>query len=160
MFSQSLILILAVCLSIPCFLQACGKATYRDDLTASALSEQMVGALPPKTYLAAERDVLDGYFALPDYVLESDVRFSADGTDLDEWGIYHVTDGNVEAMATHLRQYTQTFYERYNANYLPEEIPKLRDAEVRIYGNYVIYAMLNDQDRTAFFQKIEETLRN
>ena len=44
------------------------------------------------------------------------------------------------------------------ASYAPEELPKLERAEVRVFGNYVAYAILSDEDRTLFFDTVEKKL--
>ena len=138
----------------------CGSTTYKNDVTVNTLADTAITALNDgKEYSTAEADFLDSYFTKSDYVTESVIRFSTDGNDLNEFGIYHVTDGNAEAMKTHLSKYVTDFYDLYNANYLPEETPKLRDAEVKVFGNYVVYAMLNDTDRATLFTAIEQALK-
>ena len=150
---------LLLCFLLLCTLTSCTKRNYRDDADTDDLAEQMTQALAnEKRYTKADDDVLDGYFTMPSYVTESTVRFSSDGNDLDEFGVYHVTEGNTEDMAKHLRAYVTDFYNLYNANYLPEELPKLRDAEVRTFGNYVVYAMLDKNDRETVFAAVESAL--
>ena len=153
------IILTLLALTLLLSLTACKSANYADDKKATDLADGIVTALNDgKTYSTAEADFLDSYFANPDYVTESVIRFSTDGNDLNEFGIYHVTEGNAEAMKELLTKYVTDFYDLYNANYLPEETPKLRDAEVKVFGNYVVYAMLNDADREIAFQKVEELL--
>ncbi len=138
----------------------CSSTTYKNDAPVSTLADTAITALNDgKDYSTAESDFLDSYFTKPDYVTESVIRFSTDGNDLNEFGIYHVTDGNAEAMKSHLSKYLTDFYDLYNANYLPEETPKLRDAEVKVFGNYVVYAMLNDTDRATLLTSIEQALK-
>ncbi|MBQ1963425.1 MAG: hypothetical protein II369_04835, partial [Clostridia bacterium] len=49
----------------------------------------------------------------------------------------------------------QTWYD----SYIPTETPKLRDAEVKIFGNYVIYVIADKEDRTALLSTVEELLK-
>ena len=88
--------------------------------------------------------------------------FATDGNNLDEIGIYQVTDGNANAMKTVLEDYledslarNQSWYE----SYIPKEIPKLRDAEVKVFGNYVIYAICSKEDRAAVFSAVADLLK-
>ncbi len=153
-----LIALLAITLLISA--ASCTKTTYKNDVAVTSLADTAVTALNDgKEYSTADNDFLDTYFAKPDYVTASVVRFSTDGNDLNEFGIYQVTEGNADAMKTNLTKYLTEFYDLYNANYLPEETPKLRDAEVKVFGNYVAYAMLNDADRATFFDVIEQALK-
>ena len=139
---------------------ACTKTSYKNDVAVTSLADAAVTSLSDgKEYSTADSDFLDTYFAMPDYVTASVIRFSTDGNDLNEFGIYQVTEGNADAMKANLSEYLTEFYELYNANYLPEETPKLRDAEVRVFGNYVAYAMLNDADRATFFDAVEKALK-
>lgn len=141
-------------------LASCTETSYKNDVPVTSLADTAVSALNDgKEYSTADADFLDSYFAKPDYVTESVIRFSTDGNDLNEFGVYHVTDGNTDAMKAALSDYLTEFYELYNANYLPEETPKLRDAEVKVFGNYVVYAMLNDTDRANLFASIENALK-
>lgn len=149
-----------LCLSLLFTFAACKSNSYADNASVKTLADGCVTALNDgKDYTTAEADFLDSYFARPDYVTDSVIRFSTDGNDLNEFGIYHVTAGNAEAMKELLTAYLTKFYDLYNANYLPEETPKLRDAEVKVFGNYVVYAMLNDADRTTLFDTIENSLK-
>ena len=141
-------------------LAACKSTNYADDKKVTDLADGIVTALNDgKSYSTAEADFLDSYFTKPDYVTELVIRFSTDGNDLNEFGIYHVSEGKAEDMKALLTKYVTDFYDLYNANYLPEETPKLRDAEVKVFGNYVVYAMLNDADRENLFSTVESALK-
>ena len=43
---------------------------------------------------------------------------------------------------------------------MPGERPKLDSAEVKIVGNYVMYAILSDSDRTAAFDAFSKALQS
>ena len=42
---------------------------------------------------------------------------------------------------------------------LPEEKPKLDNAEVRVYGIYVIYVIASDEARASIFEAVEGELK-
>ncbi len=142
-------------------LVSCGGGSYRDDLSAASLADHAMSALSKTDGYVAREKGLDSYFATPDYVTEFAIRHAQDTNNIDEIGIWHVTDGNADAMKVLLTGYlgeslekNETFYD----SYIPEETPKLRDAEVRVYGNYVAYAILSASDRSAFFSAVESEL--
>ena len=88
--------------------------------------------------------------------------FATDGNNLDEIGIYQVTDGNANAMKTVLEDYLEdslTRNQSWYESYIPKEIPKLRDAEVKVFGNYVIYAICSKEDRAAVFSAVADLLK-
>ena len=41
---------------------------------------------------------------------------------------------------------------------MPEEKPKLESAEVHVKGDYVMYCILSDKDKTAAFKAFEDAL--
>lgn len=132
---------------------------YADDVSIKALAQRGIGALTTTTaFNSAEAGYLDDWFTTPDYVRESVIYFASDANNHDQFGIYHVTEGNAKAMATLLRAYLDDCYENFNSLYNPEEMPKIRDAQVEIYGNYVVYAVFNEADRAPFLLAIQNTL--
>ena len=142
-------------------LASCKKENYRDDLPVNALSGTVIVSLSDTDYSTADDGFLDDYFQTPDYVREKIICFANEGNNLNEFGIYRVTDGNAAQMKDVLEKYLTDSYERNQAwydSYIPEETPKLRDAEVKVYGNYVVYAIFSQEGRTTVFATVEEML--
>ncbi|MBQ8432040.1 MAG: DUF4358 domain-containing protein [Clostridia bacterium] len=144
-------------------LPSCGDSTtFADGISVTTLGEAAVSALnDQKDYTQAGSGYLDDFFSVPDYVTEHTVLFSTEGNDINEIGIFHVTDGNAQAMATLLSKYLTDSYEQNAAwydSYIPQETPKLRDAEVQVFGNYVLYGILSEADRTTVFDALREAL--
>ena len=151
-------------IALLCCIPACKSSiAYRDDLSIASLMESVRGGLNHQIqYSRAGADYHNEYFTMPDFVQEKDVYFSAEGNNINEFGIFRVTEGNAEAMAMHLKNYLSSSLEKnrdFYASYIPEEIEKLRDAEVRGYGNYVAYALLDRNSRNNFFSSLEDGLR-
>lgn len=144
-------------------LTACAKS-YADDISAEVLSNAIVinltGTIPD--YSLADEGYLDDYITLPDYVTDQRICFSTEGNNLDEFGVFHVTEGNAEDLADKLESYLKTSYEQnkdWYDSYMPEETPKLRDAGVKVFGNYVVYVILSEADCNAAFDAIEKELK-
>ena len=88
------------------------------------------------------------------------MRISTAGDRIDEYGILHSDIGTEEA-ARLLREYLTRSYEQNRAfydSYIPTETPKLRDAEVRVFGDYVVYAILSPEERSTLFARAEACL--
>lgn len=155
------ILLLSLALALLLSLASCKQ--YRNDLSPDALADPAVSALgAPADYTTAAEGYLDDYFTTPSYVSSYCICFATDGNNLDEFGIYHVEEGNASAMKAVLEKYladsftkNQTWYD----SYIPTETPKLRDAEVKIFGNYVIYVIADKEDRAALLSTVEELLK-
>lgn len=141
---------------------ACKKEVYADNIKATDLADHAVTALNDGvTYLPADSGYLDDYFTAPDYVTESVIYFASDTNNLNELGIYRVSEGNAEKMETVLKDYLKSSLEKNQSwydSYIPEETPKLRDAEVKVFGNYVVYAIFDAKDRTTVFDSIKGKL--
>ena len=141
---------------------ACKKAIrYTDQLHAEELAEEALEELDHPDFQRASGDWLSDYVTLPEGLNDYEIRFSSDGNNLNEFGIWHVRDDQVAPMEATLRAYlaesllrNRDFYD----SYIPTETPKLANAEVRVFGNYVCYAILDDKDRSTFFHTVEEEL--
>ena len=111
-------------------------------------------------YLEAHNELLSDYLDLSSFP-EGELRYSPDGNDLDEFGVWHLTDGRTGELSALLEDYLRESYRRNQAffdSYIPKETPKLRDAEVRVMGNYVAYAVLSPDRRESFFTSLREAL--
>ena len=144
-------------------LAACGeKKQFSDNVAANELADHTLAALSDGVdYTTAQSGYLDDYFLTPSYVSDATVRFATDANNLNEFGIFHVSSDKVKDMETLLKDYLKKSYEANQAwydSYIPAETPKLRDAEVKRIGNYVLYAIASPSDRTAFFEAAEAKL--
>lgn len=143
------------------FCSACNTPKYRTDFPIYDLADQAIDALNPDIqYVRADRNYLDGYFPLSQSVTEQEIYFASDGNNLDEFGIFYTDDP--DDLAEDLRDYLEDSFEENKSfydSYIPEQTPKLRDAEVRVFGNCVAYAILAKEHRDSFFSTIEKNLK-
>ena len=145
-------------------LAGCGKPAsraYRRDIRATALADNAAESLS-ETFREADADYLSDYITLPPGLSGLTVLISNAGDRIDEYGILHTDTSGAEGVRQLLLSYLAQSYERNRAfydSYIPEETPKLRDAQVRVYGDYVVYAILSPAERTALFRAVEERLQ-
>lgn len=154
--------------SVIFILAACNKEKEEEDYKKEINTQEIATALSQKTptesaWINEDQHFIKEYVDIPEYVKESSVYYAKNTNDLDEFGIFLVEEGKEKATRQLLLQgYLQKRYsenqEWYNS-YMPTETPKLRDAEVRIYGNCVAYAVLSPERRTAFFSECEKLLK-
>ena len=146
-------------------LSSCSKATlnYTDTISAAMLADEVVDELEDADFLTAQGNWLGDYVTLPDGLSDYRICYSADGSNLNEFGIWHVRKDQIAPLEATLRTYLAESLLRnrefYNS-YIPKETPKLERAEVRVFGNYVCYAILDQKDREIFFQTIKNELLN
>ena len=154
------LLMLTLCLLLTAV--SCASAKYADDKAITDLANLAFIKLSDAVhYSVAEEGYLDDYFSIPSYVSEYQIQFATDGNNLNEFGFFHVTEGNADSMEALLKDYLTRSYEKNQAwydSYIPAETPKLRDAQVKVFGNYVVYAIATDEDRAAMFDAVDQLL--
>lgn len=157
---KTLILTLCLALALAAFAGCGGSASVRDDVAAADIALAVDGAISadsmtnaPETYASTWKlDVSD----CSEYVIE----LNSKGVNIDEYGVFKAKDsGSVSAVKTALEDYLQNRKDAWMSEYMPEEYPKLENAEVRVAGNYVMYAILSEADRSAAFSAFENSLK-
>ncbi len=158
--------ILSIALVLLLLLSAvsCNKeAEYRDDVKLSSLCNAAIAALAVQDYSTADAGYLSDFIAsMPAYVEDSRVVFSTEGNDLNEMGFFRVEEGKAADVKTLLEGYltdSLTAYRDWYNSYIPTETPKLENAQVKVYGNFVVYLILSDTDKTAVFAALEDVLK-
>ncbi len=146
-------------------LVSCSKeVAYRDDIPCANLSSE----------LCDEADVSGGYsqydndhvaFLFESTTLYDDcsILYSTEVTDINEIGVFHCKNNDdtkslAETVSKYIRD-MQTEQKAFIESYAPREVPKLENAEVRQYGNYVIYLIMSAEDKEDAIEEIEEILR-
>ena len=152
----SLILIISVV--------SCSKSTsYRDDIPCSKISKA----------ICDEAEVDGGYsmydsehigFLFEDTSLfdECSVVYSTEVTDINEVGVFYCGDkDSAKALTESVSKYItemQAEQKAFIESYAPRQVPKLENAEVRQYGNYVIYLILDETTQKNAWNKVKDVL--
>ena len=135
-----------LCLSL-ILLSACSSKTYKNDVATADL-----------TKIASDKFAIDGGYKTYDadfmkfymesavsLVDSSSVIYDPAADDYAEFGVFRVASpddvATVEAAVTDYLAYFKTTYEPQAQQYDPSERQKLNDASVKVYGNYVVYAI-------------------
>ena len=139
-------LILALCFLLS--LTSCNKG-YADDKTSKEVAEIIKGAITSDTgYREADSDYLDfNISGASELCTDHVIIFSEKDTNIDEFAVLHAKD---DASAKTLKEMCESYLEKknsaWNSDYLPEEAPKLRNAQVYVFGNYVVYLILSSSN--------------
>ncbi len=141
----------AAILLLLCMLCACGSnetaktpdiQTVADKLGAAMDISNM--SLTPDAYV---EDIMN--IASDSYVSRNTL-ISGVGTSIDEYGIFLGKDAEQAAsLKAALEAYLEYRESVWMDEYLPDEKPKLDNAEIWQQGNYVVYVILGDSDRAA-----------
>ena len=143
---------------------ACQKEAYQKDINAKEIADTLCQKVPTESrWIDNDQDFIKEYITVPEAVKESYVYYAQNTNALDEFGIFEVEEGKAQEVRNQLlsgylkKRYDENL-EWYNS-YMPTETPKLRDAEVRVFGNCVAYAILSPENRKAFFDECERLLK-
>ena len=142
---------------------SCGDETptveYKDDVPVIHLCKNTLAAITLENSKAELTEinstVLDIDFGdvKEQNLCDQFTVFHTAGVSFDEIGIFHVAEaGNRETVTAILKNYVK-------GSYFPGEEYKLDKAEVRTFGNYAVFAILSDKNRSAFFAEIERLLK-
>jgi len=162
MMKKTLLCLLALAMLLS--LAACVRPVtpaYQEAIEPAALAAYCQAVLPSGDLLAdADEDYLRYRMELPEAVAAAAViRIQNAGTALDEFGVLRAPDGvDAKAVAETIEAYLTARREEWTGMYLVEEFPKLRDAECRVFGRYVVYGILSEEDRGKLFDAAEAHL--
>ncbi|MBE6546406.1 MAG: DUF4358 domain-containing protein [Ruminococcaceae bacterium] len=157
--------LLSLLLTLSLLLCACTKAAaYADNVPCAELADTATDQIPVNFgYETYGGEHLRYYFEDTELPDDTCLRYSVLSEDINELGIFHAPDETVRAELVRLTEdYLDRLLEEQSAfiaGYAPKELTKLEHAEVRTFGNYVVYAILDDNDRELVFETVEKELK-
>ena len=163
---KKLTFIAALLLCLCTLLNAC--SSYRDDVSVNDITAAVLNSVSTVDgYTAADADYISLEFSNPDAinsnVSEWMICASTSSQTVDEFGIFHVkADGDISAVKQEVESYVQALQvklEVYLENYAPSEKTKLQNAQVFVFGNYVVFTMLTDEDTAAVKTAVQTSLK-
>lgn len=93
------------------------------------------------------------------YLKDYTVIKAKNAKNINEIGIFKVDSGSSKKMKALVEAYVENLQKAYRAmDYFPEEVEKIDCATVKVYGNYVIYSFLSENDTESFYNAIENVI--
>lgn len=142
---------------------ACGEKTVeiRNDVAVSDVSAAVASVLSGDELLSAPETYISGSMKMDVSDYDGyEVKINSQGINIDEFGVFKAKDSSqVAAVEQAVKDYLQFRIDIWMEEYMPEEYPKLENAEIKIAGNYVMYAILSDDGKKAAFNAFEKSLR-
>ena len=157
---STLLIVFVLVLSM--LLTACGGGSVKNDVAVSELGKAIDEAIgnsgdmvdAPGSYITSSMK-LD-----LSNVSEYTVKINSRGVNIDEYGIFKAADeAQLKELQTLVDNYLKFRIDTWMVEYMPEELPKLQNAEVKVVGNYVMYAILSDSGKSAAFSAFEDALK-
>lgn len=143
---------------------ACGGKSVaggiRNDVALNDVSSAVASVLSDDALVSVSDSYISGSMKMDVSDYDSyDVKINSKGVNIDEYGVFKAKDSSQAALVEKaVSDYLQMRRDTWMKEYMPEEYPKLENAEIKIAGNYVIYAILSDSDRKAAFDAFEKVL--
>lgn len=155
------ILLITAILSLSMLSACSGKtAEIRDDVAVSDVSAEVSTVLGDDTLVAVPETFYTGAMKMDVSQFDGyEVRINSKGINIDEFGVFKAKDSSqVSVVEQTVKDYLKMRVDTWMVEYMPEEKPKLDNAEVRTIGNYVMYAILSDDNKSAAFDAFNKSL--
>lgn len=135
--------------------------TYKTDVSADSIIDACAAQLPSFSLLSEADEDYVTYRMMPDETTLAGhvVYIQNAGTSIDELGIFISATDDTAPVETMIEDYLARRNDEWTGMYLVEEYPKLRDAEYRVFGRYVVYAILSEDVKGQFFGDVDNYLR-
>lgn len=151
---------LLACLLLVSCSSGTSEVTYADDVAVSQLSEAVDQAVAMDSLIAMDENYLKNAMQLdPSQFADYTVKLNGMGITIDEYGIFQAKDADSVAEVTQLAEdYLQFRLDNWMSEYLPEEFPKLEEAQVETYGTYVVYTIMSEETAQLAFDAVADVL--
>ena len=157
-------LLIYICI-VTLIFSSCSTKEYSDNNTCKTLTQTLMReiSVPEGEFSAYSTDEINFFFSSPALYDDISIIYSKDTTDISELGILHASseDKAIE-LFEESRLYIKNLQEQkreFLSNYAPDEVKKLNSAEARRFGNYIIFAVADPDDKNYVFSKAEEILK-
>lgn len=139
------------------------KVEYKNDLACEPLAKDLSALCPVDDgYSEYGEDQIRFFFENTSIHDDYAIFYSTNAEDINEIGIFHCpNEDSAEEMARITENYIKMMQDtqiNFISSYAPYEIPKLESAEVRRYGNYVVYTILDTDERRSVYSLLEKDL--
>jgi hypothetical protein len=137
--------------------ESSAEAVIKNDVPVSEIAARYDRLLSNVAKLTAvDNDYITGMLGLDlDNVSEYVLKVQTSGTEVDSYGIFKLTDeAQAGSLAGSIRDYLDMLNDNWeNFNYLPEEMPKIKAAEVKSAGVYVTFVIASEDEKNAVFDE-------
>ena len=156
---KAISLLLVLVMTAALFTARGGSA--KKDVPVSDISVKVSDAIgKTDSLVAVDSNYIRGYMKVDAAQFgEYSMMINAYGANIDEYGIFKAGDMSAKDIEAAVNAYLELRKAAWMDEYMPEEKPKLTNAEVRVSGDYVMYCILSDDDKAAAFGAFEDALK-
>ena len=141
-------------------LAACGGGGSGKDVPVSDITAAVNNAIGKADVLTESDSMFLGLTKKSaDELGEHAVLINVYGANIDEYGVFKAGTMSAKDLKSTVDDYLAKRVASWMEEYMPEEKPKLTNAEVKVSGDYVMYCILSDADKAAAFSAFEAALK-
>ena len=158
------LIIVGIIMLIALIFQGCSEKEISYSLTCKELSNELESEIlvPDGEFKEYTTEELRFLFSSPELFDDICIVYSTDSTDVCEIGVlYASNEENAKVLFEDTKNYIKSIQEQkseFLRNYSPAELSKLNSAEARKYGNYIVFAIADMDDKNNLFKKAEDVL--
>ena len=158
--TKKMALLLAACALLG-VLGACGGGSVRSDVPVADIVTAVDAVVGNDSLVPVDESYVQGRLKVDTSLCaEYTVKINSMGTSVDEYGVFKAKDeDSVKALSEDVQAYLDERLATWMDEYMPEEKPKVENAEVRTEGQYVMYAILSDDAKEAVFGALSDALK-
>ena len=153
---------LSLCFAILIFMTSCSRSSFTNDRSCEEICTTITAAIDDQQYMQFDSTHLNVYFEDNSKYDDYYIVYSESTNDINEFGIFHATDKETSnELYDSCLEYIQELQENsraFIASYSPNELNKLDNAQVRKFGNYVVYTVLSEYSAQLVFNQVEKLL--
>lgn len=160
----SIFLALALFLLISPFTVSCSQERFADDVACKDIADRCSQALGDGLeYRQFEDAHTRLYFDTDSNCDHHFAIHSEDAQNINELGVFHAKDSEsadrLERLCVEYIDGLKRDSRAFIASYAPNELPKLDGAQVRRFGNYVVYTVLPDKGAEDALSTVRDMLK-
>lgn len=126
--------------------------------TLSGAVNDAVAGFDSAEYTPREESYIKNFIKItPADCANCSILVSTEGGSINEYGIIEAGEGqSASDISDVIKAYFDFYRGIWDDRYLAEEYPKLRDAEVRVFGDkYVVYTIMGESERSAVYSAVD-----
>lgn len=138
-----------------------GDSEFKTDVSTTNLAEQVDAVIDSEALIPMEDSYLQNAMQLdPTMFAEYVVKINSKGINIDEYGIFKAPDADsAKDVKEAIDGYIQLRLDNWMPEYMPEELPKLEGAKVKLCGQYVMYVILPESGAQSALDEFESGLK-
>ena len=129
------------------------------DMNIKEFAEQIAGQRTDISFVEMTEGYISGVMDFDvSKTTEYAVYIDATGTTVDEFGVFKAAEGSEKEVEDMLKAYLAMRLDTWMDEYMPEEKPKVENAEIKSMGSYYIYTILGDGEKEKVLSGFDSAL--